>query len=232
MQRGYILIESRMRKMLQGKYPIACHICCLIVSVAGPQANAATGFYKPPQKGMELTHAYISPAVVASTLGKFLLVRKGRLACAIKFTSFHRDGEEKMGTVFFSREPIRTAEVEWYYQNDGSFDFTKHNVTLGKVSLRNTSSFGFGRISFKPMSTLGFVCGTIPISWYDGIHIGFTDMNGRDDFEREMAPSKWSDLNEVDFTNSRLIWTKVYEYQIERERAPKTPGYIPVDELP
>jgi len=148
----------------------------------------------------------------------------------VRFAAFHREGEEKKGTIFFSREPVRTAEVEWYYQGAGSFDFSKPNVISGKASLRNASSFGIGRLSLKPTATLGFLCGAISIGWFDGIQIGFADINGKDDFVREIAPSKWTDLKDVDFSNPRLIWIRQPKYESERREVRSR--YIPIEELP
>jgi hypothetical protein len=219
---------------MKGNRLIVCCLSGLLLNVAGC-SNAATEtsqdqFYKPPPGNREATHAYISDALIFSPLGKFLLVREGAAACVVRFTAFHREGEEKKGTVFFSREPIRTAEAEWYFQGDGSFDFSKPSITSGKVSLRNMSSFGFGRLSFKPTATLGFSCGSISIGWFDGIYIDFTDENGHWDFEREIAPSKWADLKDVDFSNPRLIWTSQHKYQSERPEVKKR--FIPMEELP
>jgi len=219
---------------MKGRNLLACGLSGLLLNVAGC-SNAATEidheeFYQPSPRNREATHAYTSDALIFSPLGKFLLIREGAVACVVRFTAFHREGEEKKGTAFFSGERTRTAEAEWYFQGDGSFDFSKPNVTSGKVSLRNTSSFGFGRLTFKPMATLGFSCGSISIRWSDGTHLNFVQMDGKDNYIREIAPSKWANLKDVDFSNPRLIWTSQPKYQSERREVKKR--FIPMEELP
>lgn len=215
---------------------LVCGINWLSMSMVGcanvAKDTGADHADNPNQGGLEITYAYIGGAV-SSPLGKFLLIRKGAAGCAVRFTSFYSEGNHGKTTAFFTREPTRTAKAEWYFQGDGSFDFNKANVVSGKASLKNTSSFGIGRWSFKPFATLGFDCGTISVPWSEGIRTGFTDKFGHSDFERELAPSKWTDLKEIDFDNPRLIWTKDYQYDAERERAEKNgKRYLPLEALP
>lgn len=214
-------------KIHKAKLPFLMVMCGLFLSMVKHSYAEDT---KQLQEGTELTHAYISAGAVSSLLGKFVLIRKGTTACLVRFVTFHSEGADGKSTAFFTREPTRTAEVEWYFQGDGSFSFDTPNVITGKASLRNTSSFGIGRLAFKPTATLGFSCGTISIGWSDGKRIGFYDENSHGDFEREIAPSKWSDLKEVDFSNPKLIWVKQLKYSAGIPEIKSR--YVSLEELP
>ena len=213
---------------------MCCMSCLTLISVMGCSKNADRAgsdvASSSQHNDMEIKHAYVSPAAVSSPLGKFVLIREHSLACAVRFTTYKQEGEEGKSTIFFTREPTRTAEVEWYYQKDGSFDFDKANVVSGKASLRNTSSFGIGRFSFKPTATLGFLCGAISIGWVEGIRIGFFDINGVNTFEREIAPTNWSQLKQIDFSNPQLTWVNMPQYSTGKPRV--SSHYIPMEDLP
>lgn len=170
------------------------------------------------------THAEIYDSGVASPLGYFLLVRKGNNACAVRFTNFWRDNDEKKPTVFSSGQENVYAEHEWYFQGDGSFDFTKDNVKHGNGKVHDGPSYGIGRAAFKFHLPLQVKCGEVPMFWRYPTRLLFEDNAGLWDKEIEIAPTKWKTIGEVNFKSPILLWTRYSDY--ERLQ------YIPLDQLP
>jgi hypothetical protein len=157
---------------------------------------------------------YVRKTVMIGTVsmsipeGRFALVRNGNNTCAVRFTSFSRSGE----SVFY-------AEYEWYYQGDGSGDFTKPSVKKGNGSLKDYDN----RFLMVFASRL-VVCGSFRLFWGYPVHLGFTPSNTREpDLGNEIAPSKWTDISEVNIHDARLQWYR----RVERDRRID----IPIDKL-
>ena len=80
-------------------------------------------------KEMELReNAVIYWDQAMAPIGHFLLVQKGKDVCAIRFTEHHRGHDSSPPTLFSSGEETLYAEYDWFYQGDGSGDFTKSNA--------------------------------------------------------------------------------------------------------
>jgi hypothetical protein len=156
--------------------------------------------------------AFIRRMSVSAPLGRFLLLRKKTAACAVRFTSFHRDGEYKY------------AEYDWYFQGDGSGDFLRPNATNGHNKLRDTAAIGFGHFVIKPFSTGGVTCGTLQVFWAYPIQLFFVTSGMKDDYELELAPTKISEIQKVNINNTNLRWYKLSEERPEM--------IIPTEELP
>ena len=148
------------------------------------------------------------------------------MACAVRFTRFHRDYDRKPDGVFISGDEHTYAEYDWYLQGDGSADFSKPNVTSGHGSVRNTPSIGIGHYSFKPLATLYVPCGSLKVEWaYPNAlaFVTYVTSYPRFDYDLELAPTKAAEIHGVDLKSPRLHW-----YKLQDRRAP---FFVPLDQL-
>jgi hypothetical protein len=146
--------------------------------------------------------------VISMPLGRILLVRKGAEYCALKFTNN-----------WLSKTPFVIAETdiytsyEFYYQGDGSGDFSKGNVKTGTniLHLHKVSTF-LGYPYFKNPKTR-IRCGGIELKWMVISTILLE--------EAELAPTPWRSINEVDINDPRIEW---YRKGAKNKR-------LPIDQL-
>ena len=96
------------------------------------------------------TQAMITWLDAGAPLGKFLLIRKEKDICAVRFTDAHRGHDAKPQTIFNSGGESFYAECEWFYQGDGSDDFSRNNVKRGHEKLVEKPLRGIGRLAFRP----------------------------------------------------------------------------------
>jgi len=158
---------------------------------------------------------HIGPNGVVMPLGRFVLVRKGIEHGAVKFTEFW------LGKT----EDDRYANYISYYQADGSGDLTKENVKVTREQLVDRRFWGIGRLSF-PVGhrNLDVRCGPIKMFWSWGGSLYFFSWGQRQgDYGIELAPTKWTDISQVNVFDPRLKW---YRYDDMRPRA-----NIPIDQL-
>jgi hypothetical protein len=198
-----------------------------IIAVASAFASDRGKLISKKEENVErdaFSHAEIDPTLVASPLNRFLLVRKGNNACAVRFTKFWRDNDEKKSTVFSSGQENVYAEYESYHQGDGSFDFAKNNVKHTYGKLHDGPSYGIGRLAFKLGLSYRIQCGSFSLFWMYPARLEFIGYDGLWDKEVELAPTKWQSIQEVNFNYSKLLWSR---YSDDREKR-----YIPLDEIP
>jgi hypothetical protein len=163
----------------------------------------------------------ISPHSVSAPVGRFLLVRNGHDACALRFTDIHRGGDARPRTWWQEGGESEYAEYDWYYQGDGSGDFTKANVKSGHGKLYEKSAVGIGRLRFSRGINV-IQCGPLRLRWSYPSHLYMTSDKG-DDLGVELAASKWRDLSDVNVRDPRLRW---YRYDEQRKDT-----YISADQL-
>lgn len=174
---------------------------------------------KPPQPN----DVHIAPNSVGVPLGKILLVRKGSSYCALKFTKFWTENESKVGTLFVAAGSDEYALYESYYQGDKTGDFSKRNVESKKAKLSSLKPRGIGRLAFS-FGNRQIKCGNIKLEWFStGSLFFYREGRKESDFGIELAPTKWSDISQVNVFDSRLGW---YRYDKNRERLS-----IPIDKL-
>ena len=169
------------------------------------------------------TRAMITWDDVGAPLGRFLLIRKEKDICAVRFTEAHRGHDEKPQTILSSGEESLYAKYDWYYQGDGSGNFTSTNVKSGHDDLVRRPLIGIGRLAFQT-GDIYVKCGTFKLRWMFPDRVAFYSTGVIPaDYGIELAPSKWTDINEVRVQDSRLKW---YRYDETRKII-----FIPVDEL-
>jgi hypothetical protein len=169
-----------------------------------------------------LTYGSVTPVNASAPIGRFLLIRRGKDVCAVRFTEFHRGHDAKPPTVWHSGEESLYAEYDWYYQGDGSGDFAKPHVKSGHSKLSQKSLVGIGRLSFQT-GTIRVRCGPFKLMWDYPNSVAFDEGTRLADSGIELAPTKWREIAEVNPHDPRLQW---YRYD---EKRPMT--YIPVDQL-
>lgn len=161
------------------------------------------------------THAIIGAAGVSIPVGRFLLVRKGKDICAIRFTDFARGAGRLMAF---------HTEYDWYYQGDGSFDFTKPNVESGHRQLSQKATWLPHPFEWSLFDVRAVQCGPFRLGWGYPTSVGFSTSNKKeDDVGNEFAPTKWKDVSEVNVKEPRFKW---YRYDEMRQAI-----YIPIDQL-
>lgn len=161
------------------------------------------------------SNATVTYMNASAPIGRFLLIRNGKDACAVRFTEFHRGGDAKTPTVFHSGDETLYAEYDWYYQGDGSGDFSKPNIKSGHEKLKRGPMVGIGRFSFQ-IGTTAVACGPFSLSWMYPNNVGFTLSDTKeDDAGNELAPTKWNDIREVNIHDPRLRW---YRYDEDRKK--------------
>lgn len=178
------------------------------------------------QEALAHNMAIVSYGTVSTPIGYFLLVRKDKEECAIKFTSFHR-GDYKKRTWWNAGGYSYFAEYDWYYQKDGSGDFTKLNVISGHKKLDQSTQFG---PTFHLSGTTGttFIkCGSMRgLLWTYPNNVAFNPaFRSESNTGIEMAPTRWQKPVQIDYRETGLKW-----YQFDHSNKRKV-IYIPLSEL-
>lgn len=168
------------------------------------------------------TKVIIGKVSVSIPIGRFLLIRKGSNYCAVRFTRFHR--EPNKPTLWSPGDDSEYAEYDWYYQRDGSGDFTKPNIESGHRELSRKPAIGLFHPLVWPRGDPFIKCGLFRLEWFYPTHVGFHMTNRKeDDVGNELAPTKWRDISEVNVHDPRLKW---YRFDEKREGVD-----IPIDQL-
>lgn len=155
----------------------------------------------------------IAPNGIGVPEGFILLVRKNSKYCAIKFTKFWT-GKTK---------DDEYASYEAYYQNDTTGNFKNKNVHFKKGELSRPRLRGIGRLSFS-FGKIDVRCGPIELFWSGKGWVYFFSSNQKQgDYGIELAPTKWTDIQQVNVFDPRLKW---YRYDENRKDM-----IVPVDRL-
>jgi len=149
-------------------------------------------------------------------LGRIVLVRKDSQYCAIKFTETWT-GETVIDNF---------TNYESYYQGDGSGDFSKNNVQYNREQLAERRRVGLGRLWSYPAGPENkqIKCGPIKLAWSGWCTVYFNEHVWESgDRGIELAPTKWTDISQVNVFDPRLKW-----YRYDEKGKDK---FIPIDEL-
>jgi hypothetical protein len=166
--------------------------------------------------------AIITWSDAGAPLGKLLLVRHGTEVCALRFTKYHREPSHEPQSTLSSGEDSFFAEYEWFYQGDGSADFSKENVRSGRGKVSQGPLRGIGRLSVQQGDNR-VRCGPLTLGWMYPTRIRFY-LNGRlEKHAIELAPTRWENIKQVKIAETKLHW---YRYDESRK-----PIFIPTDQL-
>lgn len=197
-------------------------LCTFIASIHIGKMQALALYYGdvgPP--GPDEVH--IAEIGIIMPLEKILLVRKGLEYGAIKFTKVWSENTSEVGSIFVARGSDEYAIYESYYQGDSSGDFSKSNVQFKSDKLSFPKPRGIGRLAFS-FGNKEIKCGPIKLEWFGkGSVYFFREGQKEGDYGIELAPTKWTDITQVNVFDPRLKW---YRYDDKRKRV-----NIPVDKL-
>ena len=133
---------------------------------------------------------------------------------AVRFTKAQRGHDAKPGTTFNSGEESFSAEYDWYFQGDGSGDFTQSGVLSGHEQLARKPLKGIGRFAFQT-GQIYVKCGPFKLRWMFPTRVAFYSTGVTPgDYGIELAPTKWAEIKEVDVLDPRLKW---YRYDANRK---------------
>jgi hypothetical protein len=162
----------------------------------------------------------ISGHVFLMPIGRIVLVRKDTQYGAIKFT------EEWEGET----DNDNFTKYESYYQGDGSGDFSKGNVQFNKALLSERKYIPyipiFPRLGGYPAGpeNTQIKCGPIKLAWSGWGNVYFNERTWKfGDHGIELAPTKWTDITQVNVFDPRVKW---YRYDEKRKKT-----FIPIDEI-
>jgi hypothetical protein len=188
--------------------------------------------------------AMVHPFFIASPIGRWVLLRRGKDLCALRFTDFNRIRTEENLPPSWTRESF-FAKYDWYCQSNGSGKF------VGAHEER-----GHGQASRKPnlwrfeRGDKHIKCGPLKVQWDYPNRISLVEKDIRSGARKpndiEIALTGWKDISEVSARDSRLIW---YRYDPAHDtghnyyaQVPDTgppyydpsiiPVIIPVEKLP
>jgi len=158
----------------------------------------------------------IRPNAIIVPLGTIVVIRKGSEYGAVKFTEYWTG----------ATRDDQYGRYESYYQGDNSGDFSKANVRVTKGDLSMLKPIGWAGLHCAPGNP-DFRCGPIKLGWsgtrYSSAVYFFSWGQDQGDYGIELAPTKWTDISEVNVFDLRLKW---YRYDENRKTIS-----IPIDEL-
>ncbi len=202
-------MEQKMNKSVVSF--IFCLATMFLMTETGVAASNRSEDIRPPQAD----EVFIAPTGIMIPLERILLVRKESVYCAIKFIKFW---EDKVKSDSY-------ASYESYFQNDKSGNFMKENVKYRKEELlfpkAGWSLFGHP-VAFNAKEEIK--CGSFRLRWTGKgtVHF-FAPFQKQGDYGIELAPTKWTNITQVDAFDQRLKW---YKFDENRQMI-----YISVDRL-
>lgn len=196
-------------------------ITLLLLVVSLPLLAEAITADDHPERFVK-THARIDWHQVVTPFPKILLIRQGNRFGAIRFTQFHRGNDAKPPTIFTEGKASEYAEYDWYYQGDGSGDFTRPNVESGHRKLVDRPLRGIGCLAFQT-GTVHVKCGDFKLFWLYPTSVSFSSETACRDTSVELAPTRWDRIEDVLAHDPKITW-----YRCDEQRKS---FLIPVEEL-
>lgn len=180
----------------------------------------------------------IGRSCIEMPMGLMLLIRKNNNYCAMKFNrnwtavdeKARKEYEPYVNRGIVDAESAREAyEKKYaaytiYYQGDGGADFSKGNV----IKSEHIASWLPLQGPFRPFiyqpGDAHIKCGPFKIGWeYKNAVCFIPSGKGLGDYGIELAPTPWTDIEEVNVFDPRVKW---YRYDDKRKRV-----NIPIDQL-
>ena len=143
---------------------------------------------------------------ISMPLGRILLARKGTEYCAIKFTD----------TWLGETERDHFTSYDFFFQGDGSGDFTKSNVIAGSDELYfpKIQPIVFD-IGYQKGLKDTIICGGMKLEWLFIAWLRF--------LKYELAPTPWTSIKNVNVQDPRVKW-----YKKDSDRKDRS---VPIDQL-
>lgn len=139
---------------------------------------------------------------------RFLIIKKGVAACAVKFVDARREPNTDGQSFFSSGDDTQIAHYEWHYQGDGTFDFLSISASSGTGTVSKLPLRGLGRLAFQFGNPV-IGCGPLSVDWMFPTRASFGEEDGQQDHPRVfVAPTGWATINKVNLHDTRLKWYK------------------------
>ena len=199
---------------MKPRYPVML-MPMLLMNCAYPVDKAS----ETPVKDEE---SFVSWNALGAEVGRFLLIRRDKLFCAVKITGVWRGNDATKPTMFNSGEESFRATYDWYYTPDYPKQWGTTAVLSGHGEVRRGALKGIGRLAFQTVNG-EIECGTMPMkfSWHPPTSISFYGVENKfygpvrqGDYGYEMALTKWRDVMEIKPDAPYLKW---YRYDENRE---------------
>jgi hypothetical protein len=146
----------------------------------------------------------IAPNAIRVPVGAFVLARKNQEYCAVRFTKFWTGKTQE----------DEYATYESFYQGDGTGKFSSQNVKTKKGELSSPKPRGIGRLAFS-FGHRDIQCGSVKLEWSGKGWVYFSNTGQKEgDYGIELAPTKWTDISQVNVFDPRLRW---YRYDENRK---------------
>ncbi|MFB3896237.1 MAG: hypothetical protein ACE14V_08040 [bacterium] len=177
----------------------------------------------------------IAQVAISIPVDNIILIKKKDKYGTIKFTKFW--AQDFTYKLFYEKEMTHTldhyASYQSYFQGDGSGDFSKSNIKIDKGELAYKQRAGFFLFfvhcyrdgnDLIHCGSFNLFCDVDVVSAYLYFYNGYDFWGSKKiDNELEFAPTKWTQISEVNVFDSRLKW---YKYEENRNRF-----VIPIDKL-
>lgn len=138
-------------------------------------------------------------------VSRFLLIRKGRDVCALRFVQFHTGYNDNGPPAEYGGKEHEYARYELYHATNGeSVVFSASRAEMRK--LHNNPWTGHGSWESTGPSTV--LCGPHRFQWTYPTSVGFHKRwwDREPDREAEFAPTAWTAISEVNVGDRRLKW--------------------------
>lgn len=186
-------------------------LLCFCSPVLGISMGEIMANDKPTSPGPADVH--IGPNSIMVPLNYIILVNREYEYGAIKFNDFWHGEDER----------DRYARYTSYYRNNKSGSLLGHGVQVHCGELSFPKPRGVGRLSFS-FGTKDVKIGPINLLWTGRGFVHFySEGQAQRDYGIQLAPTKWTEISEVNVFDSRLQW---YKYDSTRQRK-----IIPIDNL-
>lgn len=172
-------------------------------SFAAPFVNAAEqSTSRPPEAAVERLmngSALVGFSWVDQPQNRILLIQNKRSTCAIRFVSYHRADNARPATSFDTGDAGRFAEYEV-----AEISQSGTAALIGAVErkeLADRGLRGLGRIAFQAGDNQ-IRCGGEKYSWLFPTGLFWR----KDQSDLMVAPTNWSNFNDVRLTHSKVQW--------------------------
>jgi len=152
------------------------------------------------------TNVIVAYSTIVMPLDAYVLIKRGKVFGAVRFTSYKVLNDAKEPTVLTSGEATRIATYECYVRTDGVQSFHDRKYSASRGTLSAGPVVGIGRWGLRK-GTSTVKCGVLRLPWFAPTGLGFEVAMNLDSADGTMfAPTALSGLEGVDGSASCLRW--------------------------
>jgi hypothetical protein len=198
-------------------------IIIILFTVCTGACGSTMGIKKLPLT--EKPSVGLSSTGIVMPLGHWALVKRDNRICAVRFLEYGWDKEKPNAKGY--------AIYEYYYDGEGKGEFLSNKAKHDTGKATTNFFCIFGRLCFDT-GNLDLACGKIHIKWHGANSLTFRDGSKEENSNEtikagvQIAPTKWTDIKEVNVNDTRLKW---YKYLDEKLKTVKNYLWVPIEEL-